>query len=512
MTADTPAPRSLKHGMSFAASSWIFNVVVALGSSVVISRLYGVEIIGEVALAQAPFFVTTQLSTLGERTGAMRVMARFAPRSDDTSALFLIVLKFSTALTIVVAAIVFVASTAILQGPVGRPELVVPSLAMLLAYCAFDNVSWNFDGVFATYGAGRELFVARSVQVLTFVGLAVGVGLVDPTTWGLILATIIAMAIGLATRCVWAPRFLLLRPSEPARQGARRDLPGIIRFGAVLFPGSAASGFAQQADTWMLGAAQSTAAVGAYSRAFSIASRVDEAGWRVSEILTPHLVKAWHADDTEEFNRSLLRTERYAVGALVLIAAVGGGVAPDAMSVFGEGFNAAAAAFALLLLARTLFVSSALKASALIAIGRPSAPSFVMLGRCAFTVAIMWPLAQRHGASGVAIAWVLGLALEVLAKTIILARLVPAVEQLGIRHVGQLTLGYGAGFLAARFADSQLHGLVGVVAGCLIGVPACILVLALDGYLAPHERSLLRPAALYAAMQRLREPRGDVIP
>jgi O-antigen/teichoic acid export membrane protein len=504
MTELTPAP-TLRSGLSFAALSYVFTIVVALVSAVLISRMYGVRVIGQVALAQAPYFITTRLSTLGERTGAIRLMAQMQPRTPELSALFYAVLKFSTALTLVVAAAVFLVSTVILHG-LGDTALVAPSFAMLGAYVVFENVSWNFDGVLASFGAGKELFLFRASQVLTFLVAGLVIGSVWPTTWGLILATIASVFTPLVLRCSLMHRFLLLRPTQEARQQARTLLPGVVRFGAKLYPGNVASSVVQQADVWILGALQPVAVVGAYSRAFSVASRIDEAGWRATEILTPHLVKSWAADDESSFGRQLLHAERLTLAPLVMLAAVGGGVATGALHVFGPGFDVAADAFALLLVARVLYVLTMFNGNAFIALGRPGYAGICVFTRSVLTIGAIWVLANSNGATGVGVAWVLGFVLEVAFEARFLRRLAPEAEHIGLPHLTRLLLCYVTAFAAARACDLAIAGVPGVIVGVVAGTAVFVAVSAASGFVEPNERWILNPAAIAGRITRRANP------
>ena len=120
-----------------------------------------------------------------------------------------------------------------------------------------------------------------------------------------------------------------------------------LRFAIQLVPGSIANGLSSQSATWLLGAVTDVRTVGVYSRAVGVAIRIQEAGFRMSEMVFPSMVQRHHHDDAEGMRDDLsLGALRGAAVPLFLMVAVGGGVASGALQVFGEGFERAADASA----------------------------------------------------------------------------------------------------------------------------------------------------------------------
>src|SRR5678816_2703245 len=74
--------RSLTHGASFAAISFVASALLSTVSSVVTARLYGIEIIGQLALVIAPTAMLTLLSTVREQPGLVRRIAPLPPRHE----------------------------------------------------------------------------------------------------------------------------------------------------------------------------------------------------------------------------------------------------------------------------------------------------------------------------------------------------------------------------------------------------------------------------------------------
>ncbi len=110
-----------REGLTFSALSFAATGVFGVLSSIVIARIYGVNAIGEYALCTAPVNAAWFLSTVRERPGLIRELVFLDPGAPRASALFWAVFLFSFALTLVVAALVLVATWFIFSGPIHHP-------------------------------------------------------------------------------------------------------------------------------------------------------------------------------------------------------------------------------------------------------------------------------------------------------------------------------------------------------------------------------------------------------
>src|SRR5919202_698434 len=106
-------------------------VVVGLLSAVLVARAYGVEAIGEYAIALAPAATLGTLSQLREQAALVRELAPLAPR---VTGLFAAVMSFSFGLTVVVAVPVTIGSWLVLSGPIGRSDLFAPAAPLIAPF------------------------------------------------------------------------------------------------------------------------------------------------------------------------------------------------------------------------------------------------------------------------------------------------------------------------------------------------------------------------------------------
>ena len=490
----------LRTGMGFAASSFAVNAVVQLLSSVLTARLYGVDTIGEYALVTAPWLTLIQFSNVSEQIALVRELSVVPARDVRVGRLFFPVLGLSTALTSVVGAIVMLLSAAALRGPIDQPDLVAPALTVLVAYVLIENVSWNLDSIFSAFRAARDLLLARLTQVVSFLVLAVALRAVSPSVWSLAVATIASFALAFAVRAVRVRAYLAATPWREVRAGVH-ELPRLLKFAARLVPGSIANGLSSQAATWLLGALTDVRTVGAYSRAAGVAIRIQEAGFRLSEVVFPAMVERRHLDDRGGMRDDLRLALRGAALPLLLLSAVGGGAAEGALRVFGEGFDDAADAFALLLLAYSLSVLSLMVGDAILALDRPSLATGLVIVRSVVIVGLMVPMTSWFEGTGAAAAFCAGFVLDIGMRFVFARRAVfgGALGDVGRTLAVAVVAGIPA-FAVARVLDRALVWPLGALGGGALGVAVYVaVVVALRGISAEERARVLRRGRAHAA-------------
>ena len=484
---------SYSRGLSFGLLSFGAIALIGVLSSVVTARLYGVQTIGEFALAYAPVGAVWYLSSVREQVALVRELTALPSRAPRATGLFLVVLGFSTLLTLVVGALVLGAAWLVFAGPVHHPELFLPAVANMAVYVVITNAGWNVDAVLSSYRAGRALLWVRLDQALSFLVAATIAGIASRSVWGLVIATGVGAATSLVHRLVVVRAYLRWRVPRAAIADGLRALPQLVRFGLKITPGTVADGVANESGTWILGAVAPLASVGAWSRAWLLTQRFQELTVRVCEMLFPTLVERRHGGDLGGFDRVLVDTLRYSLVGLLLIGAVAAGAANGIMAVFGPGFDRGAPAFAVLMAMPALQTVASILRHALFAVDRPVHTTFAGLSRMAATVGASIPLSAAYGPTGTAAAVVLGQSLDiaVLAPVAWRALSVPLRSLWPLREALALVLACTAAVAAAHAGDAALGGLVGLVAAGLAGTLAFALVLLGGGALNARDRGRL---------------------
>jgi O-antigen/teichoic acid export membrane protein len=243
------------------------------------------------------------------------------------------------------------------------------------------------------------------------------------------------------------------------------------------------------------------ALVGAYSRASGLAVRLNDAGYRVNEILFPTLTERYESGDHHGFERILLSSQRLTAIPLAVAAGAGGGAAAGILGMFGPGFARGAGALAFLLAAYSLTVICMIQGGGLLAAGRPGWSTWVAVVRLIVSVSLMVPFAHLFGATGVAAALFVGCVIVAVQAAWYLRRaaLSPASTPAQLRTLTVVGLVYAVAFAVAHLVDGALPGVAGagiaVCAGALAAAPVALL----PGGISPDERR--------SALRRLRPTR-----
>jgi O-antigen/teichoic acid export membrane protein len=454
-TAASPARASYRAGFFFGTLSFVGTAVLGLLSTVLTSRLYGIEIIGEYALVMAPVGALGLLSSVKEQKALIKEITGLPPRHPRVGQLFGAVFSFSWALSAVVALLDAIVCWFVFRGPLNAPELLGPTYASIASYVVVTNTNWNIDAIFSAFVAGRQLFWVRLHEIVSFIAIATTGGLLWRSVWALVIATTGAALTSLLHRA-WAARaFARPRLSWEEYRAGLEVLPELLRFGLKATPGQIAQGASQQSGIWALGVVASTSVVGAYSRALSIPQRLQQASLRITEVLYPTLVGRHSEGDGHGFDRALIDSIRYEVIGLLLIAAVLGGAAHSVLDIFGPGFDQAAPALALLAAFPAMASITVAQTQALWAVNRPGYTSVVAIVRLAITIGLLIALTPTLGVLGPAISLLAGyLAVVVLSGVALRAVLKrPVRATWPLRERFALIAAYAAGFAAAHGAE-----------------------------------------------------------
>jgi O-antigen/teichoic acid export membrane protein len=481
-------------------------------STIVTARIYGVRIIGQFALVSAPVAALWVLSTAKEQAALIKEITGLPPRHPRVTQLFAAVFTFSSGLTAVMSALAALAVWLLFRGPLHVPELVTPAFVSLAGYAIVTNTAWNFDAIFSAFVAGRQLFWVRLHETLSFMAIAIAIGLARHSVWGLVIATIGGSLTALVHRLVVVRPFVRTRITLHEYRVGLRSLPGLLHFGLKITPGSIAQGISQQAGIWVIRAVGgSVALVGAYGRAQTIPERLQQVNMRIVEVLYPTLVGRRATGDHEGFDRALTDTIRYALIGMLLIAAVFGGAAHAILQVFGPGFSRATVVLMLLIAYPALSSVTTAQNQALFAVGRPGLTSVVSLTRMAVTIAATVLLTPMIGITGPAIALLAGLALDIAWKSFVLRNFLSnSLHEIWSRRQRfALVGGYVGGFVAAYMVTKAIPSVGGLLVALITATLTYLVVLIVCGGINHRDRARLTELA---ATIRARRGRGDASP
>lgn len=408
-TAAQKERRNLHRALNVATLGSFANMGIGVISALVISRIYGATILGEYALAYAAVALLPVATSLSEQAALVKLLTVQSPRAERGSGLVLATLTLSYGLTLVIAPIVAAVSALYLAWAADLPNAIAPMLCLVVGYVCLDKLSWNLDGVLSAYRMAGPLAIANVLNSAVTAAVAAMLALAYRSVWSLTIASLASSLIALGYRLFAVRSYLRWRVSRDAYRQGLRELPGIIRFGLRVLPGSLSQSLSSQAALWVLGATTPVAAVGAFSRAQSITIRITDLNYRLAAVIYPSLVRRAEADDggrsfVADVVSSLGRT--FAPLLVALCAAAGG--SRTILSLFGQDFLKAEGAMAVLLVATGVSTATMIFGEALTALNRPELTSVGFVLGLIGTLAPIIPLSRSYGATGAAIAFLSG--------------------------------------------------------------------------------------------------------
>ncbi|MBA2637765.1 MAG: polysaccharide biosynthesis protein [Solirubrobacterales bacterium] len=498
---------TFRESFLFGILSFGALAVLGVASGIVIARAYGIEVVGAYALAYAPVGVCGTLSTMQEQAALVKEVAVLERRDPRITGLFAAVSAFSAGLTLLVGTVTALISTWLLSGPIGRPDLVLPAIVLLVEFALVSKVAWNLDWVFAAFRAGRQLFWIRLAHALVYLAFVVGLSFVLDSVWALVLGQVGAAVTSLVARLVVVRAFMRLRVGLGVLASGMREFPKVLKFGSKLAGGFVAEGASVEAGTWLLGLTSSIAVVGAWNRAWQLVRRLMDPTYRVAEILFPTLVERRSAGDRQGFDRALLDSSRVVGAGLLLIAAVLGGAADGVMDLYGPGFDQAAPALAMLLVVPALYCLTTLQSQALLAFDRPLTITKITVTRAVIIVGGGVPLTLVMGLTGMALATLVAYAVDLTWRVATTRRHLAVEGPLPwpLRTVLATVVAYAAGFGAARVIDAANDGAGGLLVALVAGSLAFFALFVLVGGLNDSDHRRLETLAV-----RLRPRRSPV--
>lgn len=355
-----------------------------------ISRSFGVELLGVLALSQT---VATYV-TMGSDQGLRMIGARIVARSPDAASV--IIPQILKKRLISCAACVALGSVYALWGPVPTiARLYVLGFVLAVVPYAFslDWLAWGLDHL-GWLGTWRG-----SAGVVFVLGAIVGIRLSHATLLPLTAANAASAVFGaLLLWIVWRLRW---KSHSAGFALADSDLSEELRWGAVLPLGLSTilNLMFNNFDTVMLGAMTSAREVGRYSAAYKVLFVVFGGYYLLTQSLYPKLSRA----KGEARLRRLLRNALLGVVAVgTLVALVALVWAPSILRVIYGSDLHAVGLLRLLSIAIPMDFCAALLGTVLVSRGFDKPVLWGAIAATAFNVAINFWLIPRQGAMGAA--------------------------------------------------------------------------------------------------------------
>jgi O-antigen/teichoic acid export membrane protein len=432
------------HGLRYSAYDAVSSAVLGLVSAIVTARVFGADVVGALALVTVLTGALHLISNVQELGGLVRELTRYAPGASEPRALMWATLTFSAVLTTAILVPFAALAVWLLHDVFGRPELVAAFAALAAAYVLLDNSSANIEAPLAAYRDGRSIWLAHvAISVtMSLAALACAAFGLDDLT-GLVGCTIAASAVGLAARLRATRRLIGLRTSRHDVERALGRMRSVLSFGIRAAPVNVTEAAISYADTIVLGANVSLGAIGAYSRAYGIYTRLAQIPVSLSRLYFPTMSSLHHRGDVAGMARLHRLATRYLLLALAPIATWLAACAPQVLAVFGPGFEQGATALGVLVFVAVVDCVSRPAGGALWAADRPGVVSIVYGVVAAVNVVLCLLLVPDHGLTGAAVANLAGWLIAAIALPLLAAR------EVARPRVAMFDLGYLARLAAA---------------------------------------------------------------
>ena len=401
--------RALHRALNVATIGSFVNMGIGVVSALVISRIYGATILGGYALAYLAVALLPYLTSLCEQPALVRLLAVEPERGERGSGLVLATMTLSFTLTILISPLVAAGCALYLVHAAHLPNAVAPMVCLVIGYMALDKLSANLDGVLSAYRAAGRLAVANVLASGVMAAAATVLALTGKSLWSLTIASLTASAVALAFRLWAVRRYLRWRVGGEYYRSGLRELPGMVRFGIQILPGSLAQGLTVQSALWVLGATVPVSVVGAFSRAQSITVRIGDLNYRLAAVIYPSLVRRAQIDDG---GKSLVADVMTSLGRtfapLLLILCGAAGASRTILLLFGEDFLSATDSLAILFVATGISTAAMIFGEALTALNRPRLASLGLVLGLVATLAPLIHMTRAYGATGASIAVLCG--------------------------------------------------------------------------------------------------------
>jgi len=384
--------RTLVAGLAWTgAAKWAVQIL-SWASTVIVARLLTPGDYGIIGMAAVYLGLVQMVSEFG--LGTALIQSRDL---DDTDIARIGGLSLLIGLTLFfVSALVAAPIASFFREPAVRPVVVVLSATFVVT--ALQVVP---NALLARELRFRRLAFIESTEALGQIAVTLALALAGARYWAIVCGSIAARSIGTAL-------LLSARRHRLAAPGRLSELRRVLAFGGQVVVSRLTWYAYSNADFVVIGRILSTAAVGAYSFGWNIASiPADKINGIINRVTMP--VFAEVQGDTAALARYLVRLSE-GLAYVVLPASVGMAlVAPDFVRfALGERWAAATLPLQLLSLHVTVRCINAPFNQALLALGEASQPMRVGIVAVVVMPALFILGATQWGVGGVALMWLVG--------------------------------------------------------------------------------------------------------
>ncbi|RLC91538.1 MAG: hypothetical protein DRI39_10170 [Chloroflexi bacterium] len=454
-----------------------------------LARWLGADGLGLYSLAITILSMGLLLGNFGLSQSILKYVAEDRDNRDKAARIVLSGFSVSIVLGAACGVLVYV-----FRGPIAdffdMPEVAdfLPILALAFPfYSLFTSTTGLFNGLrqmrtYAFLVMGQS--VLRTVVVLVLAGIGAGV---KGAVGGVVVSAAAISLLGL-----FASRHLIRTSLEGWAQNARR----LLSFGGRMFAADATNVIANRIDVVVIGYYMAADDIGYYSAAALVATFFPLLPGAIQRITFPAASQLWAQKDYQTLARMIDKSMKYSTCVIAPLGLVVGFFAKDILTtVFGAGFDVAAAPLCVLLIARVLRGGTAVPIGNVIpAIGRPDLNFKIELIGAGLNVGLNILLIPRYGILGAAIATTISLVAGAAIFLIFVLKLLPV--RIDIKW-------YVSAFGTALIAVLAYWGISALVNHYVVGAVIALLYIALvvGHFLTKEDRHMFTSLA-YSLIRR----------
>lgn len=441
MQPPTAVSRQLVSAVVYNTLARIVPFPAVVGINIALARLFGAEVVGQVALLLFFSGLLAYVSRLTGGAGLAHALTAHSPDSSRGWSLFWKTYRTSIWMMTLSAAVVIPISAVVLDRAYGQGGLWTALIPLVFA-AAFLEHSWQFAQC-RFRATQRMKFFFRAETVAQY--LTLGFVLLLPSLFGRSAQSASLYKVFFPLCAFLAGGLFVLR--EYRRRTAEPPGPGpssraVIGYNARALPQQLSEIVIEYADRLIIPLFLTVEQLGYYASAYSVFKVFDMITRLPAQMLFSSLSGLWHRGENEQMLKTYRTTHRYLVllGWPIMLAGIG--AADMIMGWFGEDFRQATPALRILLAGCLLHSVAQLTGNILLATNRPFGASIPIGVGSLVNVALNIALIPLWGLTGSAAAGLISYGVMAVLTLVLVARAieVSALRLLEPAGIGKILL------------------------------------------------------------------------
>jgi len=442
--------RIAKHTSLFYIQ-FIATLIISGISGVIIPRIIGAAEFGLVTLTHSVYGMGTGLLDLGSSLSVTRFVAKYRAEKDEsslkTAVICTSIIKYAG--SAIVGIVLFFFAGYLANQVFGMPE--AENLFRLIAICAFlqpiiliiTNTLYGYQQI------SKQVLLTIFLAAVT-TGLSIFLVLEGYGAIGVVVADVIAMVITVPLAVAFSKKILIDLRKIKADLSLSK-IKEIIRFGLYLTVSNISAIIYMQADKVILGLFVTSAELGCYGLAFTIASMIEATSTPISSAMLPVVSELKGKNDDSSINKMFSLSSKYMAIYAVFFTALAIPLAEPIFRIVFPGFMDSILIFQILVIAAGFRAILHSFVSVVEGVGRVDITAKLRVITMVVSLILLLVLIPKFGLIGAPLAFTINAGLYLLLSTLAYAKIL------------KLT------FMYRDVAIAVMCGVVAVIVGWFMG-------------------------------------------